>query len=231
MKLIKTEDGLHTIFSTKYNETYHSKHGVLQETQHVFLNGSGAIAKIASQKKISILEIGFGTGFNFFLTSIEALKNQTELDYYAVEKDLLGYDDFIGLNHHKLFSENPIWLNFLLWRKFTSNLRQGIYNIIYKNVKLFLICSDALKMTIPKNQFDAVYHDAFSPEVNAELWTTSFFEQIKHSMKNGSILSTYSAKGSVRRALIDAGFTVEKQPGSKGKREMLIAFKMGNITK
>ncbi len=66
MKLIKTEDGLHTIFSTKYNEKYHSKHGVLQEAQHVFINGAEVSKKIKTQKRISILEIGFGTGFNFF---------------------------------------------------------------------------------------------------------------------------------------------------------------------
>jgi len=225
MKLIKTEDGLDTIFSTKYNETYHSKHGVLQEARHVFLNNSAVSEKMKSQKKVSVLEIGFGTGFNFFLTADKAIEYQTKLVYYAAENDLLNYEEFIKLNHNNLFSSNPVWLNFLAWRKFSQRIKPGIYKIVFKNIKLFLICSNALNMTLPNNQFDAVYHDAFSPAVNPELWTVSFFKQIMPAIIPGGKFSTYSAKGSVKRALLEAGFKVDKQPGSKGKREMLVATK------
>ena len=223
MKLIRTEDGLDTLLSSEYNETYHSKHGVLQEAQHVFLNGTGISEKLKSEKKISILEIGFGTGFNFFLTTDAALKNDTKMVYYAVENNLLDYEEFIRLNHNNLFSKNPIWLNFLSWRKYSTNIKPGIYKIVLRNIKLILILSDALQIDLPKNRFNAIYHDAFSPDVNPQLWTPAFFKKIIQAMKPGAKLSTYSAKGNVKRTLQEAGFIVEKLPGPKGKREMLVA--------
>ena len=226
MKIIKTEDGLHTIYSAKYNETYHSKHGVLQEAQHVFLDGCDIAEKMYSKQEISILEIGFGTGFNFFLTAGLAVHKKAKLFYYAIEKDLLSYDDLIELNHHIQFSDSPVWQDFSIWRKeVIGNLKNGSYSFIHRNIELKLICENALDINFPHMAFDAVYLDPFSPDVNPELWTVSFFRKIKLSMKTGAKLSTYSAKGRVKRALLEAGFMVEKLPGPKGKREMLVASK------
>jgi tRNA U34 5-methylaminomethyl-2-thiouridine-forming methyltransferase MnmC len=225
MKIIKTDDGLDTIYSKEYNQTYHSKHGAFQEAQHVFLEGSAVLEKFQAEEKVAVLEIGFGTGFNFFLTAREAQKQKAELTYYAVENDLLSYNDFSKLNHQQLFSDDPVRNYFLNWRKDIKELKSGIHEIVFKNIRLILICSNALHVNLPVNYFDAVYLDAFSPDVNPELWTSSFFLQIRPSMKPSARLSTYSAKGSVKRALQNAGFVVHKQPGPKGKREMLVAIR------
>jgi len=225
MKLIKTEDGLDTVHSLKYNETYHSKHGVLQESQHVFLDGSGVSEKIKRQRRLSVLEIGFGTGFNFFLTAALAQKEKAKLFYVSIENDLLSYDDFLKLNHDTVFAPNTVRVNFLKWRKQNPVLNFGKYDIDFESIHLSLINSNALQVKLPQDHFDAVYQDAFSPDVNPELWTVSFFRKIKFSMKQGAKLSTYSAKGSAKRALLKAGFVVLKQPGPKGKREMLVALK------
>jgi tRNA U34 5-methylaminomethyl-2-thiouridine-forming methyltransferase MnmC len=225
MKLIKTEDGLDTFHSLKYNQTYHSKHGVLQESQYVFLDGAGVSEKIKQQKKLSVLEIGFGSGFNFFLTATLARKKRAKLFYFSVENDLLAYDDFLKLNHNSLFAQNGLRVHFMEWRKQNPELDKDKYEIDFEDIHLVLININAIHMKLSQNQFDAVYQDAFSPDANPELWTVSFFRKIKSSMKQGAKLSTYSAKGSVKRALSDAGFVVLKQPGPKGKREMLVAVK------
>ena len=170
-----------------------------------------------------VLEIGFGTGFNFFLTADLALKYKTALTYYAVEKNLPDYKDYIKLNHTTHFSMNSAWLNFLSWRSHSSMLKNGVYKIVHRNINLYLILSDAIDMKLPENLFDAVYQDAFSPNVNPELWTISFFKKIILAMKPGAKLSTYSAKGDVKRALQEAGYFVNKLPGPIGKREMLVA--------
>ena len=137
LKIQKTLDGLDTFYSTEYNQTYHSKHGVLQEARYVFLEGSDISQKIKSENKVSILEIGFGTGFNFFLTADLALKYKTGLTYYAVEKNLPDYKDYIKLNHKTHFSMNSAWLNFLSWRRHSSMLKNGVYKIVHRNINLY----------------------------------------------------------------------------------------------
>ena len=111
------------------------------------------------------------------------------------------------------------------WRKNTVYLKTGEYRMDLGDIRLNLILLDALQIKLPKDHFHAVYHDAFSPDMNPELWTVSFFRNIFDSMKTGARLATYSAKGEVRRTLLAAGFDVEKMAGPKGKREMLLAIK------
>lgn len=225
MKIIKAEDGYNTWYSEKYKQTYHSSHGVLQEARHVFLEGSAASALLKTEKKVAVLEIGFGAGFNFFLTAAEARKNNTELEYYSVENDMPAYQDFKELKHDTLFKNNPQWKNFMSWRKNTVYLKTGMHRMDLDDTRLILILLDALHMKLPADYFDAVYHDAFSPDMNPELWTLEFFKKVHKAMKEGTRLATYSAKSAVRRTLTEAGFEVEKKSGPKGKREMLLAIK------
>jgi tRNA U34 5-methylaminomethyl-2-thiouridine-forming methyltransferase MnmC len=225
MKIIKTADNINTLISERYNQTYHSKHGVLQEANHVFLQGSGVSELLKINRRLRILEIGFGIGFNFFLTAKSALINECELEYFAIENDLPDYKMLIELRYENLFSDNEFYQNFMTWRKITS-AKKGVYQLHSENIQLFLILQNALDYSYPANFFDAVYHDAFSPLQNPELWTKDFFKKIYHCMKQDSKLSTYSAKGDVRRALLAAGFNVEKKAGPVGKREILVATKI-----
>lgn len=225
MSTIITDDGLETLFSEEYNQTYHSRRGVLQEAEHVFLKASGAQARMQNAKPLHILEVGFGTGFNFLLTLKHALEYNAPLHYTALEKNLLSLQQFSMLNYGFMETERHIFLN---WYKQNPHIKQGgIFTLtINEHISLTLVVGEATVQSLLQNHFNVVYHDAFSPDANPELWTLSFFSKVQNAMCSGGKLSTYSAKGSVRRTLISAGFIVHKLPGPKGKREMLVAQKV-----
>ncbi len=227
MKIQKTEDGFDTLFSEKYGQTFHSKYGVLQEANHVFLKGAAVAGRLQNNLPTSVLEIGFGTGFNFFLTAREAMASKTKLDFISVEKDLISHKLFRELNHDQLSASNKLRKQFLDWYiNQSQNTLKGKYNIEFNDlVKLTLFIGNALNISFPENEVDAVYLDAFSPDRNPELWTPAFLTKLFYTMKPGAILSTYTAKGSVKRAMQEAGFKTIKKDGSIGKREMLTAIK------
>lgn len=218
-KIITTADGSKTIHLPEWDEQYHSKHGALQEAMHVFIqSGLHHVAK--SEKNLSILEIGFGTGLNAYLSLLEAEKLILKIDYVGVEAypidrkeiELLHYPKTI-LNKDK--DERFVALHSVDWEK-----RQNISSCftILKRKQLFGGIKDV-------ECFDLVYFDAFGARVQPDLWTVEIFKKMYDALKQNGVLVTYSAKGSVRRAMTDVGFKVERLPGPPGKREMLRATK------
>lgn len=210
--LIKTKDDSFTIYQQNIDEIYHSKNGAIQESMHIFINNG--LYNIKNKNEIKILEFGFGTGLNLFLTYIN---NFTKLYYLSLEKypienalikslnykDILGYSDIFDLIHLSNWNENiKIDENFIFQKKL----------IDFINFK-----SDT--------KFDLVYFDAFSPDKQPELWTEEIFSKVFSLMNNNSILITYCAKSIVRKNLINSGFQVEKLPGPPGKREIIKAIK------
>jgi len=225
-----TEDGYQTLYSKKYKQTYHSVHGVLQEAQQVFIDGCGIEQTLQKQAKISILEVGFGTGFNFLLSASRALENGKSLDYTALENDLLAVDILKSLNHHRLPHVRPIW------EKMISGLEKvpvgGRLKILFKEkISLTLLLGDAAQSRLKAESFDALYLDAFSPGVNPELWQEEFFNKLYRALKPNGVLATYSSKGTVRRSLQSVGFDVLKRPGPAGKREIISAVKKNGTTR
>lgn len=228
-KIVPTEDGSATIFIPEWNESYHSRHGAIQEAYHVFIkNGLDFIPN--KNEEISILEIGFGTGLNALITLCESIQNDLVINYSGIEKYPVSEDEFSILNYPKSLIEFNVELNF------NENELTQFYNElmnaewekkveIIEQFNLTKIQADFLDFEYPPNKFDLIYFDAFGARVQPELWTEILFEKLFNSMKSGGILTTYSAKGSVRRALISVGFQVEKVPGPPGKREMLVAKK------
>ncbi|WP_179020457.1 tRNA (5-methylaminomethyl-2-thiouridine)(34)-methyltransferase MnmD [Winogradskyella forsetii] len=242
-KIITTSDGSKTIQIEDWNEQYHSIHGALQEANHVFLkHGLLFYSEVVSESlksknrqsehkyqiaqgslsevEVSVLEIGFGTGLNAFLTLIEAEKLKLDIDYVGVEaypvqvKEInqLNYVELISNNHKAIFDK----LHDTSWEKphhITPNFQ------LEKQQKFF-------KEITAKDKFDIIYFDAFGARVQPDLWTEAIFEIMFNALKENGILVTYSAKGSVRRAMQAVGFTVERLPGPPGKREMLRARKM-----
>jgi tRNA U34 5-methylaminomethyl-2-thiouridine-forming methyltransferase MnmC len=77
-----------------------------------------------------------------------------------------------------------------------------------------------------ENRFDLIYFDAFGARVQPELWNELIFKKMYDSLRINGVLVTYSAKGSVRRAMQSVGFKVERLEGPPGKREMLRAIKV-----
>ena len=227
MKIVKSQDNVDTLFSEKYKQTYHSIYGVQDEARYVFLETSAVLSLLTHKKEIHILEMGFGTGYNFFLTVKECEQKGVKLNYTAFENDLLGYETLKALNHNQNTAlSQTARMVFLEWRKINPQLKAGKHCLqLAPTIALNLILQNAENAHLPANIFDAVYHDAFSPEENSELWNNAFFGKVNNWMKEGALLSTYSVKGTVRRSLQQAGFIIEKRPGPKGKREVLSARK------
>ena len=218
-QIITTADGSKTIYLPEWNESYHSQHGAILEAKHVYIQaGLDFRFKNHSDKALNILEIGFGTGLNAFLSSIYAKQNLIRLNYQAIEKFPLSdqvindidyaqalkadIDDFKKL--HEIEWERSIEINrFFKLKKLKADL------ITFKS----------------QNQFDIVYFDAFGPRVQPELWAKPILEKLYNMMSENGVWVTYSCKGSVRRDLQSIGFEVEKISGPPGKRDMLRAFK------
>jgi tRNA U34 5-methylaminomethyl-2-thiouridine-forming methyltransferase MnmC len=224
-EIIVTSDGSTTILIPEWNESYHSRHGSIQEAYHVFI-GNGL--NLISKKEISILEIGFGTGLNAFITLIEALKNDLKINYTGIEKYPVTATEAKKLNYaEELSKSNPSFSGFEL-ENYYSDLIQAQWEKeiqVAENFNLTKIRADFFDFNYPENHFDLVYFDAFGFRVQPELWTEKLFEKLYKSLKPDGIFTTYSAKGSVRRSLISLGFKAEKKPGPPGKREMLVAKK------
>ncbi len=216
-EIIITADGSSTIQIPELNEQYHSVHGAIQESMHVFINSG---LKKMIKKEINILEIGFGTGLNCFLTLLEALKLNINIEYTGVEAFPVENDEISRLNYvselnAEKFSDCFVEIHRNNWNR---KIEIAANFILEKQKKFFDEISD-------KNYFDLIYFDAFGARVQPELWTEEIFKKMYEACKNNAILVTYSSKGSVRRAMQDVGFSVEKIPGPPGKREMLRAFK------
>ncbi|WP_282017939.1 tRNA (5-methylaminomethyl-2-thiouridine)(34)-methyltransferase MnmD [Salegentibacter mishustinae] len=220
-KIIKTGDGSVTIHLSEWDEQYHSKHGAIQEAQHVFIKmGLEYWVGLNKEKQISILEIGFGTGLNAFITFLEAKKLQLNINYTGVEAYPVSEAEIGELNYSEMLSaENQLGafqkMHQILW-----NTQEAIAENfqLEKQQKRFEEIEEV-------NKYDLVFFDAFGARVQPELWTEEIFDKMYAAMKNNGFLVTYSAKGSVRRAMQTAGFIVERLPGPPGKREMLRALK------
>jgi tRNA U34 5-methylaminomethyl-2-thiouridine-forming methyltransferase MnmC len=220
-KIITTSDGSKTIHIEDWNEQYHSVHGAIQEANHVFIK-HGLLFYLETFHKTSpvhILEIGFGTGLNAFLTLIRTNDLSISVEYVGVEAYPVKKQEINQLNYVELISaKDKVYfedLHGIAWetsKNITSNFK------LEKQEKFF-------KDIVALNAFDIIYFDAFGARVQPELWTESIFEIMYKAMKSNSVLVTYSAKGSVRRAMQAVGFNVERLPGPPGKREMLRAIK------
>lgn len=227
-KIILTEDGSATIHLEDWNESYHSKHGAVQEAYHVFIRNGLDLFKETSE--ISILEIGFGAGLNALISFLENSETNQKINYMGIEKFPVLQEEFTVLNYPKVLKQFNPDLKFseaeiLEIYNSLMNARWEEFELIHPNFQFKKAQADFLKFDYPNESFDLIYFDAFGARVQPELWTEELFEKLFQSMKSGGILTTYSSKGSVRRALISVGFRVEKRPGPPGKREMLVAFK------
>jgi tRNA U34 5-methylaminomethyl-2-thiouridine-forming methyltransferase MnmC len=216
-ELFVTEDGSHSISIPELNVTYHSRHGAIQESVHVFIESG---LKHLKKKNINILDVGFGTGLNALLTLIEAEKNDLQILYDVVELYPLDSVSVASLNYLSLLKSPHLagafsYMHACEWND-TAKI-SGQFDIRK-------ILGDIRYVELTGN-YDLVYFDAFDPGAQPELWTVDVFKKICDVSKEGCVLVTYCSKGAVRRAMTDAGFSVSKIPGPKGKREMVRAVK------
>ncbi|MCP4310533.1 MAG: tRNA (5-methylaminomethyl-2-thiouridine)(34)-methyltransferase MnmD [Bacteroidetes bacterium] len=209
-----TEDGSHTLYVPELDESYHSIHGAIQESHHVFLlHGLLTLDK----ESLNILEIGFGTGLNALLTLAEAQKRGIKINYHTVEKYPLDKEEYSCINFEELIEGiSPGKLHKL------HDASWGEAVTITENFTLTKELSDFRSMN-PYGPFDLVYFDAFAPQKQAHLWSEEIFKKISGAVKPGGVLVTYTSMGSVRRVLTACDFDVNKIPGPPGKRHMIRA--------
>lgn len=216
-EIIKTLDGSTTIYLKDWDECYHSKFGAIQEAKHVFINNG---LSLFENSAISILEIGFGTGLNAFITFLESTRLRLSIHYVGIEAYPVSSDEVLLLNYvSELNAENEI-STFEKMHK--SNWEEAIAlreDFLLTKRKQFF---DAINET---DKFDLIYFDAFGYNSQPELWSTAIFQKMYNALKINGILVTYAARGVVKRSMKEVGFTVEKLEGPPGKREMFRAKK------
>ncbi len=227
MRVVNTADGSRTLYSDSYGQTMHSHRGALTESRHVFLEGAGVAVRLGQGAATHVLEVGFGTGLNFFLTADLALKTGAPLEYVALERDLLPSRLIKGLGYEAGLEHRSLLQKFFEVRDNLPEPPAGRYTFsLAKGVGLELRLGDAAGARLEPGRYDAVYLDAFSPDANPELWSEDFLGRLYRALRPGGCLSSYCVKGEVRRRLQALGFAVHKRPGPPGgKREMLVAVK------
>ena len=216
-RIIETADGSKTIQIDEWQEQYHSKHGAVQEAYHVFIKHG---LEHTNLDETNILEIGFGTGLNTLITFIEAQKKGIAIRYQGVEQFPVSPQEVRQLDYISSLSAQKFEATFdlmhrSLWEKEVSLAKNFVLTKQQKDFRDIIDC----------NLFNLIYFDAFGPRVQPELWTEEVFQIMYEALKKDGVLVTYSAKGSVRRAMQAVGFSVERLEGPPGKREMLRATK------
>lgn len=216
-KIIKTLHGDHTIFVPELNEHYHSTTGAIEEALHVYIQHG---LKNMDTDKISVLEIGFGTGLNAFLSALYAKENNIEINYTGIEKYPLERKILSELNYADFFENSQ-----LLFTQITD-CHWGENNIIHPYFSLTKTEADINDIILPENTYDIVFYDAFAPDKQPDMWTEILLQNIYNSLKINGILTTYTAKGFVKQNLRNVGFTVKRLKGAGQKRHMLNALKL-----
>ena len=218
-----TGDGSHTVSIPELNVSYHSRYGAIQESRHVFIEAGLKcfldFGSIPQQQVVKVFEIGFGTGLNALLSLVEAVRIHRKIYYAAVEPFPLSLEEVQNLNYISLLSTgfDGEFVGMHEANPDEQIVVHPCFSLKKSNITLEKFEAD--------EQFHVIYFDAFDPGVQPELWTEDIFRKMFDMLEPNGILTTYSSKGAVRRALQEAGFKVEKLPGPPGKREMIRASK------
>lgn len=214
-ELVVSEDGSHTLRIESLKENYHSHKGAIQESLYVFIEKG---LEHHDAAKLTLLEVGFGTGLNAFL----AAQSQKEIDYHTLEPFPLESSLISALNYPELVESDSRKPSFMSIHNATWNEGVNLGDSLQLH-KYELGLEDFAESIL----FDVVFYDAFAPHAQPELWEPWVWEKLFGMMNNNGILVTYCAKGQVRRDMQAVGFEVERLPGPPGKREMLRATKNG----
>ena len=216
-EIIITDDGSTTIRIPDWDENYHSTHGAIQEAKHVFIkNGLDLFQK---QDSISILEIGFGTGLNAFITFLETV-NKEKVNYVGVEAYPISSEEIAQMNYVTELQATQYQVVFDKMHSCDWESQQNITEnfILTKRKQFFQDIAD-------KEQYDLIYFDAFGFPLQPELWSEAIFKKMYEALLPKGTLVTYACRSSIKNAMLSVGFSIEKLPGAPGKREMLRATK------
>ncbi len=219
LKIITTQDGSHSLLNEQLNETYHSVHGALQESKHVFIvHGLDFVTGNLGKTALHILEVGFGTGLNALLTLQQALTHNLIIHYTTLEAFPVGENVWSKLNYAESLES----------KKWFETLHQANWNEwaeISPTFQLRKLKTTLQEVALENSHFDLIYFDAFAPNKQPEMWEIPMLEKIANAMKPEGVFVTYCAKGQLKRDLESLKLSVESLPGPSGKREMVRAKK------
>ncbi len=216
---VTTADGSRTLFHPQVGEHYHSRHGAVQESRHVFVNmGLDHFLNRDTVSNASILEVGFGTGLNFLLSADYAQSRGVGIQYHGIEAYPLPLDTLTQMGYDAYIPED-LWRNFLTAYPAASEAPQRV-----GTASLQLTHCPVLEFHSPQ-AFDILYFDAFAAVHQPEMWNEDTLAHVSNLINPGGIFVTYAITGHLKRTLKALGFDVEKAPGAPGKREMLRATK------
>ena len=219
-KIIITGDGSPSFYISELNETYHSKHGAVTESDYVYIK-RGLVHWLDqnNQKKLKVFEMGMGTGLNVYLSYVFSINHKISCEYFSIEKYPLQLKEIQSLNmkvslpageHHHFFDQ----LHQLEWNQMLSQ----------SDFSFTKIKEDFLNMALVQS-FDVLFYDAFGYNAQSEMWQEKALQKCYDLLNPGGIGVSYCAKGAVRRSLEKIGFVLERLEGPPGKREMLTAVK------
>jgi tRNA U34 5-methylaminomethyl-2-thiouridine-forming methyltransferase MnmC len=216
-EIIITDDGSTTIRIPEWDENYHSTHGAIQEAKHVFIKNG--LDLFQNQDSISILEIGFGTGLNAFITFLETI-NKEKVNYVGVEAYPISHEEIAQMNYVSELEAEKFQEVFDKMHSCDWEIQETIFEHFYltKRKQLFQDIDD-------QNKYDLIYFDAFGFPLQPELWSEIIFKKMFNALLPNGILVTYACRTSIKNAMLSVGFSIEKLPGAPGKREMLRATK------
>jgi len=217
-EILRTQDGSYTIAIPEMRVTYHSTHGALQESMHIYIV-SGLLFALPNinSETINVFEMGFGTGLNALLSLQEAIRLKRKINYFTVELFPLSIEEAKALQQDEQLGTSNLSLQ-LHQAPWEQEVVLNEYFTLYKTKQSLLDLS-------LNTQFDVVYFDAFAPNDQPELWTEAVFANLFHHLNTNGVLVTYSSKGTVRRTMQAVGFMVQKIPGPIGKAEIVRAVK------
>ena len=216
LKIIQTSDGSHTIYDESLNETYHSIHGSINESNHVYVNAGLKQFIYESRKKhVNILEVGFGTGLNFLLLYDFLKKRNIKVDYHTIEPNPLNDSVLEKLNFSKIIgSVDEIFK--IIHKSKTDELVE-----IDKKITFLKSVDTIENIKLKERKYDIIFFDAFAPSKQPDIWSYNNLNKIHSSMGEDSILVTYCSSRKFKKTLHDLGFKVEVLDGPKGKKEMV----------
>lgn len=216
-----TGDGSHSVISEQFSESYHSRHGALKESLHVFIDAGLKAAKPSTT--LEILEVGLGTGLNAWLTMIETENGSRKINYTGIEPYPISLEMAKTLNYPSVAIEKDQDRHEACFHKIHES--EWDTPLAFSDHFTLTKIKSKLEDFNPEKTFDICYFDAFAPNAQPELWTDEIFTKIYGFMNTGGAMVTYCAKGAVKRSLKAIGWKVETLPGPPGKREMIRAIK------
>lgn len=221
LSIVTTADGSKTIFNAEVGENYHSKHGALQESQHVFLNvGLRYFLAGTDSTEVSVLEVGLGTGLNFLLSSDFCTAKNIALHYTGIEAYPLSQEMIAQTGYEEYVSAS-------MWQAFLKAYPNSLNHSVQLNPNVDLLTAHAMLMEFnSQQQYDVIYFDAFAAIHQPEMWNEAAIQHTVQFLKPGGVFVTYAITGNLKRQLKALGLKVEKAPGAPGKREMLRATKL-----